>query len=404
MAADGPLRVLILSQTFHPEPDLKCLPLARHLHAQGHDVQVLTAFPNYPGGVLYPGYHLSPWSREIIDEIPVLRVACYLSHNRNGVQRAMSYLSFAAACFLALPLLKFRPDAIYVYNLVTLVPVASIARTMWGSKVVLDVQDLWPESVTASGMMRNRSVLRVLGSLCDKAYRTVDTIIAQSPGFKAQLVHRDIPARRVQVIYNWSPYELSVPSHSDQIANEDVHVVYAGNVGTVQALDVVVEAAAQCRKILPRVRFTIVGNGTDFERLRTQAHGLPNVTFLGWMPPERLAPILANASALLLHLADDPVFSITIPSKLQQYLQVGRPILCGVAGDASHLVAVAGAGLTFIPGDAADLIRALTELSTMSAEARQTMAARGAEYYETHLARTHGLAAMVRALQADISA
>ena len=395
------MRVLILSQTFFPEPDLKCLPLARYLHAQGHEVQVLTAFPNYPGGILYPGYQLRPWSREIIDGIPVLRVACYLSHNRNGVQRAMSYLSFAVACLLALPLLKFRPDTIYIYNLVTLVPVAAMARAMWCSKMVIDVQDLWPESVTASGMIRGRSVLRLLGSICDRAYQTVDHVIAQSPGFASQLVHRGIPDCRVKVIYNWSPHELPVSPTSDMSASEDFHFVYAGNVGTVQALDVAVEAAEKCRGTLPQVRFTIIGTGTDFERLRTKAYGLSNVSFHGWMLPESLAPILANASALLLHLADDPVFRITIPSKLQQYLQVGRPILCGVAGDASHLVAAAGAGLTFSPGDTADLIRALTDFVTMSAEARQAMAARGAVYYEQQLARKHGLAAIERVLQAE---
>jgi len=391
------VKVLILSQHFPPEPEFKGLPLAKRLSDEGHDVRVLTGCPNYPGGRLYPGYRWRMMQRETIDGIQVIRMGSYLSHNRNGAQRALSYLSFAAACLLALPLLRFRPQAIYIYNLVTLVPVAVVARGLWGSRVVLDVQDLWPESVTASGMMGRKPVPTLLGRLCDAAYKTADVVIAQSPGFARRLSDRGVRADRVRVIYNWAPHELERTA-TEHGLSDGFRIVYAGNVGTVQALDVVLVAATVLKDRLPTVKFSIVGAGTEFERLRKAATHLPNVEFLGRMPPAQLEPLIQRADALLLHLADAPIFRITIPSKLQQYLQAGRPILCGVAGDASTLVEEAGAGLPFRSGDPDDLVRVVVDLATRSLAIRSAMAAQGKAFYRERLSRDHGVAAIIETL------
>lgn len=394
------MRVLILSQYFHPEPDLKCLPLARHLLEQGHDVRVLTGFPNYPGGTLYTGYRLKPWMHELIDGVPVLRVASYLSHNRSGFQRALSYLSFAAATLLALPMLRFRPQAVYVYNLVTLLPVAAVARMLWGTRVVLDVQDLWPESVAASGMMGRGEVPSILSRLCDLSYRSADAIAAQSPGFRDRLLARGVSSVRAKVVYNWATDESPVASQTTDRDRSFFQVVYAGNIGTVQGLYVVIEAARLLRHIDHSVRFVLIGAGVEYDRLRVCAASLPNIELRDRVPPSEVAPLLASASALLLHLVDQPIFRITIPSKVQQYLQVGRPVLCGVEGDASSIIRDAQAGLCFRSGDPEDLVRAVCTLKSLPNAARESMGRAGAAYYRSHLATEHGLRVLTELLGA----
>lgn len=395
MAEAGRLRVLILSQYFHPEPELKGLPLAKELVNAGHDVLVLTGFPNYPTGKLYQGYRLRPFKIDFVDGIQVVRVGSYLSHNRNGIQRALSYISFAVACLLALPRIKARPEAIYVYNLVTLVPVAVVARWFWRSRIILDVQDLWPESVAASGMLGGKSVPKLLTWLCDAAYRSVDLIIVQSPGLFRRLAARGVSMHRLHVVYNWAPGELVSTGRSLQRSDTVFRIVYAGTIGTVQALHVVLDAAAICQRIMPTVRFTLIGTGSDLDRLRDCATNLENIDFYGWISQEDLEPHLRNASALLLHLAADQLFRDTIPSKLQQYLLVGRPILCGVAGDASDIMYKSGGGIAFTPEDSDDLVRAVRELQGLTEEQRDNMGRSGAKFYWDYLAREKGLSSMV---------
>ena len=326
-----------------------------------------------------------------MDGIDVIRVASYLSHNKNGLARALSYLSFSAACMLSTPFLPFRPQAIYVYNLVTLVPVAGLMRLLWGAKVVIDVQDLWPESVVASGMMGKGDAPKALQALCDFAYRAVDGIIAQSPGFARRLIHRGARGDRIRVVYNWAPQELSVARVKNEKSHNQFRILYAGNLGTVQALDVIIDAAILLQDLRPEVVFSIIGRGTDEERLRKRATHLSNVEFLGWIAPAGLVPHYENSDALLLHLSDNPLFRMTIPSKLQQYLQIGRPILCGVPGDASDLVEESRAGVSFTSCSPSDLVRAVGELLALTQTELDAMGKRGSEFYRLRLDMAQGL-------------
>jgi hypothetical protein len=141
------MKILLLTQWFQPEPFFKGLSFAKALKSRGHDVEVLTGFPNYPGGKLYPGYRVRLWQRESVDGIRVNRVALYPSHDRSGLKRMLNYLSFGLSAALIGPLLVQKPDVIYVYNLVTLGPAAYLLRFFYGCPVVYDVQDIWPDSV-----------------------------------------------------------------------------------------------------------------------------------------------------------------------------------------------------------------------------------------------------------------
>ena len=384
-------------QYFQPEPIFKGLPLARALLDLGHEVEVLTGFPNYPGGKIYSGYRLKLYQQETLDGIRVTRVPLYPSHSRSGIRRIFNFLSFGFAAFLLGPWFVKRPDVIYVYNLVTLGPAWRILRLLYGSKVVVDVQDLWPESVSASGMMKSRIATQVLELCCRSQYKSANKLVVLSPGFKQNLTARGIDEKKIEVIYNWcDESSISVPEPNPEDAarfqfSHRFNIVFAGTMGVSQSLDCVLEAANAVERELPDVQFTFVGGGIEVPRLRTKASNLSNVQFLDPMPPSEIGTVLANADVLLVHLKDDPIFRITIPSKIQAYLFAGKPILCGVRGDASDLVQKSGSGVAFMPDDSDSLIKAVRKFRSMTSDELRIMGKTGRTFYESELSMAQGV-------------
>ena len=334
----------MLTQYFQPEPNFKGLPLAKALRDRGHQVQVLTGFPNYPGGKLYNGYKLRLWRLEEMDGIKIIRVPLFPSHNRSGVLRILNYLSFGVSACILGPWLIKKPDIVFVYNLITLGPASRAIRLFTRAKVVIDVLDLWPESVSESGMLRSRFVSRLLAWWCKHEYKAADKLIACTPGFKQNLANRGIDQAKLDMIYNWcDESSIIIPEPNSVVAEElgftnHFNIVFAGTMGVMQALDSIMDAAKLVAKEFSDVKFTFVGGGIEVDRLRNISASMGNVQFLPQMPPSEIGSVFANADALLVHLKDAPIFEITVPSKIQAYLYAGKPILCGVRGDAAKLV------------------------------------------------------------------
>ena len=393
------MRILFLSQWFQPEPFFKGLPFAKALTERGHHVEVLTGFPNYPGGKVYSGYRVRPHQRERMDGISVHRVALYPSHDKSAFRRIVNYLSFSISTFLLGPWLVGKADVIYVYNLVTLGPCGFLLRLFFGSKVIIDVQDLWPESITNSKMLKNKILTNILNQICKWVYQKADKLIVLSPGFKRELVKRGIKPEKIEVIYNWfdesSMNNNALPSGlaKDLGSNGKFIVLFAGTMGTVQGLDTLLECARICRGELPNVQFIMIGGGVDKPRLqqRSKAMGLNNVTFLPPRPMEAMGEIFAMADVLLVHLKDDPLFRITIPSKTQAYLYMGKPIIMAVRGDAAELVRKAGAGIVCEPDNPQNLVQAVDTLYEMSDIERRKMGEAGHRYYMENLSLHQGV-------------
>jgi len=381
------VRILMLTQWFHPEPAFKGLEFARKLVERGHEVEVLTGFPNYPGGQLYPGYRVRLWQKESMDGIPVVRVPLYPSHDRSAVRRTLNYLSFALAATVLGPALVRRPDVIYAYHPPGTVGLPALALSRWFSApVVYDVNDLWPDTVVSTGMLGSGLAFRLLGRFCRFVYRHADRVTVVTPGFRRTLIERGVAADKVDVIYNWAQ-ERQPAAAGSHCPDGKFTVVFAGNMGLAQGLDAVLEAAGRCAVTAPRVRFLLVGAGVDVDRLKRRAGEmrLANVEFLGWQPLADTQAILSAADALLVHLKDDPLFAITIPSKTQAYLAAGRPIVMAVRGDAADLVARAGAGVLAEPGNPESIAEAVRRLATIPAEERDRMGQSGREFYENVL-------------------
>lgn len=407
------MRILLLSQFFDPEPHFKGLPFARELSRRGHEVEVLTGYPNYPGGKVYPGYRIRPWQREVMDGITVNRVPLYPSHDRSAVRRIANYASFALSASALGPFMVKRPDVVYVYHPPATIGLpAIILRALRGCPVVYDIQDLWPDTVASSRMMTNRRLFSVLDRWCRLVYSRVDRLVVLSPGFRETLVRRGVAAEKIDVIYNWADEtRLRCTGRDNDLARRlglagRFNVVFAGTMGTVQALDAVLEAARICAATLPDVQFVFVGGGVDKARLEQRAAELqlPNTRFLPRQPMEAMGAVLSLADAVLVHLKDDPLFRITIPSKTQAYLALGRPVLMAVAGDAADLITRSGAGVTCPPENPAALSAAVKRLRTMKASEREAIGAKGKTFYDRELSLRVGVEKFEKVFQAARSA
>ncbi|MGV3616331.1 MAG: glycosyltransferase family 4 protein [Fimbriimonas sp.] len=395
------MRILILSQWFQPEQVLKGVPFIGELQAMGHEVEVLTGFPNYPGGKVYPGYRIKPFQRETLAGTRVNRVPLYPSHDKSGMKRFVTYASFALSASLIGPWVVKRPDVIYVYHPPGTIGLpAMVLKALKRAPVVYDIQDMWPDTIGSSGMMSKGSFLKILSAWMSLVYRKTDAIAVLSPGFKRLLVERGVPAEKVEVIYNWHDDQSDSASEAprdlpDQLGiTGEFVVVFAGTMGVSQALDAVLDAAKICLAANPAVRFVFVGGGIDRERLaaKAESEGLSNVQFVAPQPITNMPVIFDRADALLVHLRNDPLFEITIPSKTQAYLAAGRPIVMGVRGDARDLVESGGAGVGAAPENAEEVAAAVLRLAAMPAEEREAMGRRGREFYENELSLKIGAA------------
>lgn len=394
------MRVLILTQWFDPEPAPKGLGFAKSVAALGHHVEVLTGYPNYPGGKLYPGYRMRWRDRATIDGIDITRVPLYPSHDRSRIGRALNYVTFFMSSTWHLLFSVSRPDVIYCYH----PPLTSGLAAAIGSRLrkvplVYDIQDLWPDTLMSTGMIKQGRIVRLIGRLCKAVYRHADAITVLSEGFKKRLVGRGVPAEKLTVIHNWCEESRIVhgdahwgPNRMPPGMDGKFNVVFAGTMGRAQALDAVLEAARVVAKQCTDVQFVFVGGGIEVERLKAAAKSDGNVLFMPPVPMDEVGRFLGRADATLVHLRDDPLFEITIPSKTQAYMAVGKPIIMAVRGDAAHMVKEAGAGIAATPEDANSIAAAVLELRRMSAQDRSAMGERGRTYYRNHLAMRVGVA------------
>jgi colanic acid biosynthesis glycosyl transferase WcaI len=395
--------VLLLTYTFQPEPGVvRGLPLAKALQARGYRVSVLTGFPQYPLGRVYDGYTMR-WRRwETLEGVPVLRVPMFPSHDQSASRRILTYLSFmVTAVAVGLPLMG-RVDLVYhADNLPSTGTVAWIASRFSGGVTVQHIADLWPDSVLHSGMLRGRVKAIVGGVLdrwCNFVYRRNAAITVLSPGFRKTLISRGVPAEKVHVIYNWAadeeqffPVERDVAMRDELGFTGKFVFLYAGNLGPLQSLETIIEAAAQVRD-LSHVEIAFMGTGPAEAGLRAKVAelGAMNVRFLERRPVEQMNAINAQGDVLLVSLRDLEMMRGTVPSKTQVAMASARPILMAVAGDAADLVERSGAGIAVPPGQAAPLAAAMRRLAMMSPEELREMGARGRRFYDEHLSLSVG--------------
>jgi glycosyltransferase involved in cell wall biosynthesis len=389
------MRVIVLSQWYPPEPESKIHLLARDLVARGHQVTTITGFPNYPVGQIYPGYKMRWHQWEMRDAVRVLRLPLYPSHDRSGSRRALNYLSFALSASMLGLLLAGPADVMWVYHPpLTIGLPATIIGALRRIPFIYEVQDMWPETLTATGMFSSPRIAALLGAFARFVYRRAAAITVISEGFRRNLISKGVPADKINVISNWADEELFHPVPADaQLA--DAHgltgkfnLVFAGNMGAAQGLENLLAAAEQLRD-LPQLQFALIGDGVDVEDLKRLARerGLLNVKFIDRQPAAAMPKFFALADALLVHLRAEPLFRITIPSKTIAYLACGRPILAVTEGDAADLVRKYGAGLVCPPEDPSALAATIRRLYHLTPQQRAQMGEAGRRAYLSNFTR-----------------
>lgn len=387
------MRVLFLSQHCEPEPITRVFPLACALARRDHEVEILTGFPNYPGGRIYEGYRNCLLQRETINGVPIVRVPLYPDHGRNPFKRIWSALSLSLSTTLwGLRRMKL-PDIVFCYGHPTIVWAAQWLQRHHGVPWVYDVQDLWPDTVMASGIVPPRPLMKMLSNYVNSMYRQASGLTVISRGLRDALIGRGIAQENLSVIYNWcDETRLQVPPPDEALRRElglngRFVAMYAGNMGMAQGLETLVEAAALLRDRLPAAQVVFVGGGVKANDIQALARSkqLTNVTFVPPQPLDKVGRMLSIADAQLVHLLPHPLFDLVIPSKTQSSLLAGKPVLMAARGSAAELVENSGGGIICEPGNAESVASGIERLHGMGPQRLRAMGIAGRSFYDREL-------------------
>jgi colanic acid biosynthesis glycosyl transferase WcaI len=385
------MKILYVSQYFPPEmgaPAARAAELSRHWAATGHDVTVLTGFPNHPTGVIPPEYR-DKFRRLVAHEqtngVNVVRTWLLPFPNRKAHERMLNYSSFcisAASTGLFLP----RPDVVIATSPQLLVGLSGWWLARWKrAPFVFEVRDLWPESLAAVGMGENDSLLhRSLAKIAGFLYRHADRIVVVTPAFEEHLVeHWNVPREKISVIENGVETQLFAPEpfgggtgsnlRRELDAEEKFVVSYIGTMGMAHGLETIIAAAVQLRATNPDVVFLMVGEGAAKERIATLARerGLNNLRFVDQQPREKIPAYIAASDVCLVLLKKTDLFKTVIPTKMLEFMSCARPVILGVDGQARAILEEARAGLAIEPENSDALVNAIRYLAANREEARE---------------------------------
>lgn len=405
------LKLLIVSQYFFPESFI-INDIVRLLVAQGHKVVVATGKPNYPDGEVFLGYRAGGIQRELFAEtVEVVRVPLWPRGNGSAGNLILNYLSFVLSGLIFFPWLlrKHEFDAVLVFAPSPITQVIPAILLQWLKKAHLAVwvQDLWPESLAATGFVRHPHLLKAVGYLVRAIYTGCDTLLVQSRAFVEPVARY---ARRDKIVY----YPNSIDVLSPAAAVKDIPpellvelerhfcVVFAGNLGTAQAVETLLEAAIQLKKD-SEIRLVLVGSGSRLSWLQAQkqAHQLDNLLLPGRFPMESMPQIFDRAAALLVSLKDEEIFAQTIPSKIQAYLAAGRPIIASLRGEGARVVTEAGAGEVCEPDDPDALAALICSMKSRPIAELQAMGLAGKAYFNEHFEMSSQVTRLVEILEAQ---
>jgi len=390
-------RFVYIAQYFSPEPYLKDALFIQDIKNKGWDPIVITSFPNYPKGRIFAGYKNRLLGVEQSGGVTVIRVLTYAYHGLNPFKRIFNYLVFSI--FASLAVLKYGRSNNMYYILQSSPFVILIAWTIrlfkWKSKILLDIQDLFPENIRISGFIKFKAVLRFIDFCLNKFYyRSFDLFIVVSNGFKKILITKNVPEDKIETVFNWAMVEQDTLTQTTGVPVFDncfMNIVYAGNIGVHQGLSKLVNGFNKLGQMPGNIKVHFFGDGTDFEVLKEALKDNSSVLFHGRISSEEVTKYLASADILFLHLVKDPVYENIIPSKLQTYIQVGRPILAGLEGEAKAIVIENNLGETFEPENTDDFLTAISRISEYNDATKDAIAKRSHALYNSVFSRKAGV-------------
>jgi glycosyltransferase involved in cell wall biosynthesis len=385
------LKILIISQYFHPEV-FRINEVARSLADRKNEVYVLTGIPNYPSGKIYKGYkkffNIERWNGVLIYRLPIIPRG-----SGSALFLFLNYISFVLMGMLFAPIIfcRHKLDLIYIYGtspIFQALPGLLIAKIK-GVKCILNVQDIWPESISMTGYIKNEITLQFIRKLVDKIYIASDLIVAQSLSIKQKIAQVTSPEKcffipnSVGFIDGTNSSQIIDFKILNEFEKNKINILYAGNIGKAQGLNVLLEAALLLKEDRS-IKFLIAGDGSELEKIKKMCmqHKLENIVFLGKFPNDVMPILYAHASFLFIALKKHYALSMTIPNKLQVYLSMGKPIIGSIDGEASRIIVESRSGLVAPAGDSKQLANIITEAASLGGDKISTMGINGKNYFK----------------------
>jgi colanic acid biosynthesis glycosyl transferase WcaI len=373
--------------------------LSHHWARMGHDVTVLTGFPNHPTGVV-PEEWRSRLRRlrytETADRVRVVRTWLWPLPNRKAHERIRNYASFCVSAGISGLALR-KPDVIIATSPQLLVALSGWWLAWWKRvPFVFEVRDLWPESLAAVGAGSEGSLLhRTLGAIAGFLYRRADRIVVVAPAFKDHLMrYWNVPAAKISVVENGVETDLfrldpaAMEVRKQLKLEESFLICYIGTMGNAHGLETLIAAAEDLQTALPNAMFLLIGEGAEKERIMDLAaeRGLTNIRFLDQQPRERIPAYVSAADVCLVMLKKTELFKTVIPTKLLEYMACERPVIVAVDGQARQIIEEAGGGVFVEPENSRALVKAILDLAEDPAHRRQ-MGASGRQYIVNRFSR-----------------
>ena len=387
------MRVALLAQYFEPEPANRIRGIVAGLREAGHDVEVLTALPNWAKGDYYDGYERTAVLEERRQGVRVIRTYVWPYHGRSTLRRIANYASFALSASLFGIARLSRCDVLYVIHPpLTISLPAWLIATIRGVPFLYDVQDLWPEAGLAAEALRPGLFYRLLQKWEAWAYRRADHIVVLADDFARVIEGHGIARERISVLPNWADDQIAAPVSAVGVRarygiDERAFVVmYAGNFGQTHGVGYVLHAAALLRDRHDIV-FVFAGSGADYANAvhLSEELALPNAKFWGYFQPPAMPPILAAADVMIVHLKRSPAGAVSLPQRIVTYMACARPILIASRGAPRSVVEKAECGIACEPESAEAIAAAVLRLADAPREWLAQLGANGRRAYEREL-------------------
>jgi glycosyltransferase involved in cell wall biosynthesis len=390
------MRVLVVTQYFWPEP-FRINDLVLGLKDLGHDVNVLTGIPNYPSGRFYPGYGLFSPLRDSFEGVTVYRMPMMPKGNGNALHMALYYLSLALSGSVLAPfLLGKKVDLIFVYqpSPITIGLPARVMKMLSHAPILFWVQDIWPETLSGTGMVRSPFVLKSVEKMVKFIYAGCDRILVQSRAFSERIQNMKVPKDKIFYYPNsaeelYQPVKVESDAVERELIPDGFRVMFAGNIGKAQDFPTVL-SAAETLKNYPEIKWIVLGDGTmrSWVEEEVKARKLNDTVHLLGRHPVKLMPrFFSLADVLLVTLKRDPIFALTIPAKVQSYLACAKPILAALDGEGAKVIEESGGGMTAPAGDAEALAEIVLKMYRMPKAELDRIGQLARAYFERHFER-----------------
>lgn len=402
------MKILFVSQYFYPEI-FKGNELVFDFAKRGHEITVLTAKPNYPSGNFFEGYSFFGKSEETIQGVKIIRTPIYPRKNGRGMHLVLNYLSFVFfSYFTCLFRVKGKFDVIFVQQLS---PVTMALPGLWIKKrnkapLYLWVLDLWPESILAASNFKNKYVIEGIDKLVKYIYKNSDTILISSQYFEKSIVAKlEDKNKRILYFPNWAEdvYTQPIPDTAElPKLPKGFTIMFAGNVGESQDFETILKAAQITQS--NGINWIIVGDGRKMEWVKNELElkAIRNVFLLGRHDLSKMPIFFKKADVMLVSLKDEPIFSLTVPAKVQAYMASGKIILGVLNGEGNDLINESKCGYAVAAGDSISLAQKATALKELSREKKNEMEENSKSYYENHFSKKRCLDNLERLLINEI--